>query len=145
MRTRASERACERAWRAAQCAASTKKEHPAKKRVGTLNRKNALCVLRDHRGRWKRRVRSCIKERGAVCVLWCKEDRGQRERCVWHWQRGPRGAGAARVALRAQQHCSCVMIVSPSRLWVRAQAGAWMLAVCEDERDGNAAEDGGVD
>ena len=86
------------------------------------------------------------KERGAVYVLWCKEDRGQRERCMWHWQRGPREAGAARVALRAQQHCFCVMFVSPSRLWVRARAGAWMLAVCEDERaDGNAAEDGGVD
>ena len=39
-----------------------------------------------------------------------------------------------------------VMIVSPSRLWVRARAVAWMLAVCEDERaDGKAAEDGGVD
>ena len=50
------------------------------------------------------------------------------------------------MALRAQQHCFCVMFVSPSRLWVRARAGAWMLAVCEDERaDGNAAEDGGVD
>ena len=77
---RASVRACERAWRAAQCAASRKKERSAKKRVGTLNRKKALCVLRGHRGRWERRVRSCIKERGAVCVLWCKEDRGQRER-----------------------------------------------------------------
>ena len=46
------------------------------------------------------------------------------------------------MALRAQQHRSCVMIVSPSGLWVRARAGAWVLAVCEDEHaDGDAAED----
>ena len=89
-------------------------------------------MLRDHRGRWERRVRSCTKERSAVYVLVV--------------QRGPRGAGVARVALRAQQYCSCVMIVSPSGLWVRARAGAWVLAVCEDRRaDGDATEDGDVD
>ena len=37
---------------------------------------------RGHRGRWERRVGSCIKERGAVYVLCCKEDRGQRVRRV---------------------------------------------------------------
>ena len=38
------------------------------------------------------------------------------------------------------------MIVSPRRLWILARAGAWVLAVCEDERaDGDAAEDGDVD
>ena len=38
------------------------------------------------------------------------------------------------------------MIVSPSGLWVRARAGAWVLAVCEDGRaDGDATEDGDVD
>ena len=61
-------------------------------------------------------------------------------------RRGPRAAGAARVAFRAQRHHSGVMIVSPSRLWVRARAGALVLAVCEDERaDGDMAEDGGVE
>ena len=84
MHARARMRMREQAWRAAQCAASKKRERPAKKRVGTLNKKKALCVLRGHRGRWERRVRSCIKERGAVYVLWCKEDRGERERRVWH-------------------------------------------------------------
>ena len=84
MRMRASVRTREQAWRAMQCAPSRKKERPAKKRVGTLNKKKALCVLRGHRERWERRVGSCIKERGVVCVLWCKEDRGHRERCVRH-------------------------------------------------------------
>ena len=54
----------------------------------------------------------------------------------------------ARVALRAQQHRSRVMFVSPSRLWVRARAGALVLAVREDERHANgdaAAEGGDVD
>ena len=50
-----------------------------------------------------RRVRPCsTKERGAVHMLWCEG--------------GLRAAGAARVALRAQRHCSGVMIVSSSRL-----------------------------
>ena len=84
VRARASVRACGRAWRATQCEASRKKERPAKKRVGTLKKKKAPCVLRDHRGQWERRVRSCMKERSAVYVLWCKEDRGERERRVWH-------------------------------------------------------------
>ena len=49
------------------------------------------------------------------------------------------------MALRAQQLRSCVMIVSPSRLWVRALAGALVLAACEDVRaDGDAAEDGDI-
>ena len=56
----ASVRACGRAWRAAQCEASRKNERLAKKRVGTLNKKRAPCVLRDHRGQWERRVRSCM-------------------------------------------------------------------------------------
>ena len=81
-------------------------------------------------------MRSCIKERGAVYVLWCKEDRRERERRVWH---------CVRSNTCAQQHCSCAMIVSPSRLWVRAQAGAWVLAVCEDEcANGDAAADDDV-
>ena len=47
------------------------------------------------------------------------------------------------MALRAQQLRSCVMIVSPSRLCVRALAVALVLAACEDVRaDGDAAEDG---
>ena len=78
-------RACGRAWRAAQCEASRKKERPAKRRVGTLKKKRkAPCVLRDHRGQWERRARSCMKERIAVCVRWYKEDRGERERRVWY-------------------------------------------------------------
>ena len=61
-------------------------------------------------------------------------------------RRGPRAAGAARVELRAQQHRSCVMAVSPSRLRVRARASALVLAACEDVRaDGDAAEDGDMD
>ena len=50
------------------------------------------------------------------------------------------------MALRAQQHYSCVMIVSPSRLRVHARAGALVLAACEDVRaDGDAAEDRDMD
>ena len=61
-------------------------------------------------------------------------------------RRGPRAAGATRMALRAQQHYSCVMIVSPSRLRVHARAGALVLAACEDVRaDGDAAEDRDMD
>ena len=50
------------------------------------------------------------------------------------------------VALRAQQHRSCVMILCTSRLWVRVRAGALVLVACEDARaDGDAAEDGDMD
>ena len=80
---------------------------------------------------------------GAACEVLYKRER----RCVRAVvRRGPRVAGAARVELRAQQHRPRVMIVSPSRLWVRARAGALVLAVREDERsDGDAAEGGDVD
>ena len=64
----ANARACGRAWRAAQCEASRKKEQPAKKRVGTLKKKRKQpCVLRmrDRRGQWERRARSRMKERSA--------------------------------------------------------------------------------
>ena len=59
-------------------------------------------------------------------------------------RRGPRAAGAARVALRAQQHRSCAMIGSTRRLWVRARAGALVLAAVREDvhADGDAAADG---
>ena len=80
-------RARGRAWRAARCEASRKKERPAKKRVGTLKKKRKTpCVLRDHCEQWERRARSFMKERSAACVRWYKEDGGERERRVWHWQ-----------------------------------------------------------
>ena len=66
VRACACERACARAG-VAQCATSRKGKRPAKKTVGTLNKKKALRVLRGRRGRWERRVRSCIK-REALCA-----------------------------------------------------------------------------
>ena len=84
MRARACMRMREQAWRATQCAASKKKERPANKRVGTLNKKKARRVLPGPCGRWGRRVNSYIKERVVVYVLWCEEDRGQRKRRMRH-------------------------------------------------------------
>ena len=115
---------CEQAWRATQCAASKKRERPAKKRVGTLNKKKgAVRAARPPRAM------------GTACgVVLHKRER----RCVRALvQRGQRAAaGVARAVLRVQQHRSCVMIVSPSGLWVRARAGVWVF--------GDAAEDGDV-
>ena len=79
----------ERAWRAAQCAANKKRERSAKTRVGTLNeKKGAARAARPPRAMGA----ACgvlnniyyIKERGAVYVLWCEEDIGQREKHVRH-------------------------------------------------------------
>ena len=50
-------------------------------------------MLRGHCGRWARRVRSSSGNRRCVRAV---------------VRRGPRAAGAARVALRVQQHRSCV-------------------------------------
>ena len=51
------------------------------------------------------------------------------------------------MALRAQQRRSCAMNLCTSRRWMRARAGALVLAaVCEDVRvDADAAADGDVD
>ena len=54
------------------------------------------------------------EKKGAMCVLWRGEDRGQRERHVW------RGV-CSFVAL-------CTMILCIRRLWARARAGALVLA-----------------
>ena len=62
---------------AAQCAASRKGKRPAKKRVGTLNKKKALRVLRGHRGRWERRVRSCIKRKALCACCGAKRTEGE--------------------------------------------------------------------
>ena len=70
--------------RAAQREARRKKERPAKKQGGATRSKKkdrtagqekggnpeeenekAPCMLRDHRGRWERRARPCMKERSA--------------------------------------------------------------------------------
>ena len=75
------------ARRAAQRVASRKKEQPTKKRVGTLKKKRKTpCERRDDHGQWEQRACSYMKERKAVCVRWYTdtEDRGERERRVWH-------------------------------------------------------------
>ena len=72
---------------AAQCAANRKGKRPAEKRVGTLNKKKALRACCERPPRAVAVGAACEvlhKERGAVCVLWCGEDRGQRERRVWN-------------------------------------------------------------
>ena len=73
------------ARRAAQRDASRKKERPAKKRVGALKKKRKMpCERRDDHGQREQRARSYMKERNAVSVRWYTEDRGERERRVWH-------------------------------------------------------------
>ena len=71
------------------------------------------------------------KEKGAMCAA---------------VRRGSRVAGAAHVALCAQQHHSCTMVLCTRRLWMRARAGASALAAMYEDAgayadvvaDGNA-------
>ena len=64
----------------------------------------------------------------------CEVLHGREKRRVYAavQQGEPRGVEEARVALLAQRHWFCVMIVSPGVLWVRARADAWVVEVCED-------------
>ena len=118
---------------ATQYAASRKNIRPPEKRVGTLNKK-------------RRCARAARPPRvvGAACEVLHKE-KGRCVRAVA--RRGPRAAGAARMAPRAQQHRSCVMIVCTSRLWARARAGALVLAAVRENvrADAVAVADSDVD
>ena len=95
-------------------------------------RRKALCVLRGNRGRWKRRVRSCLK-REAPCAC----------------------CGAMRIEGSRSGMCGIACATTPflrndresqQAVSACALAGALVLAACEDMRaDGDAAEDGDID
>ena len=119
VRARACVRACMRAWRNA--LRGSEEKTAGQKEGGNPEQEKGACARarsREGRGRWERRVSSCVRKRRRVraAVL-----------------RGPRAAGAARVPLRAQQHRSCVIILRTSRLWVRTRAAALVLAAVRED------------